>query len=159
MRWLLRPAALLALLAATSCSAPAKRADPILPPAPTVVTVRMVEYHLGFDPRVPSGRVVFRVANDGQLPHSLWLVPLPASIPPIMAQLHGTKRIFLAPYAGVGELGPGQASSFAADLRSGQRYGLICFDQTPAGKSEALLGMASEFRTPQDSLRRGAATS
>lgn len=119
---------------------------PKLPPEPHVVTVGMVEYRLSYNPAIPSGRVVFRIANHGRLPHSLWVIPLPSDMPPINVQLHGSTRRLISPFAGVPVLAPGQSGTFAVDLVAGQRYGVVCFDQAPDGQSEALKGMASEFR-------------
>lgn len=122
-------------------------AQVVLPPDPPTVQVRMVEYRLIYrSSAIPAGRVVFRVVNDGRVMHELTLLRLPRDLPPINKQLHGHKRRILPPFAGVPDLQPGQADTFAVDLTAGQRYALICFDIAPDGQSDALNGMASEFR-------------
>lgn len=117
-------------------------------PRPTpVVPVKMTEYAFGVASSVPSGRVVFRVRNAGRLPHRVTLVRLPDDMPPIKAQLRGTERRFLEPFAGMPERRPGTTSSFAVDLEPGRRYAFICFTVDRDNKTHAQKGMGGEFRT------------
>lgn len=120
----------------------------VLPPKPTIIDVRMRENVFDYNPVIPSGRVVFRAVNVGSEAHRLTLLPLAADLPPIDQQLHGDTRSPTAPFAGTLALRPGDTSSFAVDLAPGVRYALICFLVNPEGQSHALLGMNSEFRTP-----------
>jgi hypothetical protein len=124
------------------------RTTTVLVPKPAVAVVDVVEYHLNVRSAIPAGRVVFKILNRGRLMHSLWLIPLPPGLPPINVQLHGKHRVFVQPYAGVPELQPGQTGTFAVDLAPGQRYGLVDLDSAPTGQPEAVLGIATEFRTP-----------
>lgn len=96
-------------------------------------------------PPVTAGRVVFRVRNMGRLRHELQLFPLTDDIPPIDQQLRGTERRILNPLGGVPGRDPAQTGTFSVELRSGQRYALICF-LGDAGKSHATMGMNAEFR-------------
>jgi len=120
----------------------------VLPPRPTVVDVRMRENKFDYNRVIPSGRAVFRAVNVGHEAHRLTLLPLAPDLPPIDQQLHGAMRSPTLPFAGTLALRPGDTSSFAVDLRPGVRYALICFLVNPQGQSHALLGMNSEFRTP-----------
>lgn len=135
-------------VAAVAACAPAAglRGAP-LPPPPAEVTVAMDEYRFRYDRDLPAGRVVFRFVNEGDEPHRVSFIALPEDIPPIDEQLRGSKRRAIAPLAAVGNLAPGADESFAVDLAPGVRYGLICFVETPQGRSHALLGMSSEFRS------------
>lgn len=118
-----------------------------LPPPPHVVEVAMAEYHFSYDPDIPPGRVVFRVRNTGRAVHSLSVLPLTDDVPPIDRQLRGERRLGIRPFADIGPRRPGTGTSFAADLAAGARYALVCFVQDEGGRSHALLGMATEFRT------------
>jgi len=107
----------------------------------------MNEYHFQYDPAIPSGRVVFVVHNLGHENHVVLFLELPDDLPPLDAQLQGTARRVLTPYAGTDTRRPGQDGAFAVDLKPGRRYGFICNLSSPAGPIHALLGMNSEFRT------------
>ncbi|PLS76769.1 MAG: hypothetical protein CYG61_00380 [Actinobacteria bacterium] len=113
---------------------------------PEVVVVSMSEYRFDFDRPIPAGRVIFVVRNVGREDHKLTLVPLPEDFPPLDAQLHGSERRVLAPYAGVPDRRPDQDGAFAVDLVEGRRYGMICNLSTPSGGVHALEGMNAEFR-------------
>lgn len=120
-------------------------------PGPAVVDVTMVDNSFQYDSRIPAGRVVFRVANGGQVAHRLTLVPLPSDVPPINEQLHGGVRVSITPFAGTPAMSPGTRDTFAVDLRPGQRYALLDFLKDPAAtESHALMGMSSEFKTPDE---------
>jgi hypothetical protein len=116
-------------------------------PKPTpVINIEMTEYNFTYDHAVPSGHVVFRLVNKGHLVHQPLLFPLTKDIPPIQQQVRGTKRLAVTPFAGVGSVAPGGVGAFAVDLLPGQRYGFVDFARTPDGRSDASLGMATEFR-------------
>lgn len=135
------------VLALSSCRSP-ERAPVVLPPKPHVVDVAMAEHRFDYDPKIPAGRVVFRVRNTGRVVHSLSLIPLGDDIPPIDEQLRGSRRIAIPPFAEIGPRRPGGRTTFAVDLKPGARYALVCFVRDGEGSSHALLGMTSEFRTP-----------
>jgi hypothetical protein len=107
----------------------------------------MDEYRFEYDQQIPSGRVIFRFENHGELSHQPDLVPLADDIPPIDEQLRGPTRAVVFSLAGVLGRDPGETGTFAVDLAPGQRYALICFARNEDGSSHALLGMSSEFRT------------
>ncbi|MDQ6615124.1 MAG: hypothetical protein M3083_10335 [Actinomycetota bacterium] len=142
-------------LVPAAASACGSGAGPPLFPGPGIVTVTMVDNQFQYDPRIPSGRVVFQVSNAGQEAHRLTMVPLPADVPPINQQLHGPVRVSIVPFAATPTMPPGSRDSFAVDLAPGQRYALLDFLQSPtASESHAMMGMNSEFRTPGQSIAR-----
>lgn len=131
------------LAAGTSC----QRAAPDLgiPGPPPSVVVRMSEYRFSYAQPTLAGRVLFEVRNIGREDHRLALVRLPEDLPPLDAQLHGSERRVLVPFAGVPVRRPGQDGAFAVDLVAGQRYGLICNLTNASGEVHSLRGMNSEF--------------
>jgi hypothetical protein len=145
-----RIAARLALVAAlgigagslTSCGN--ERPVPRIPAA--VVDLKITEYRFDYRRPVPAGRVVFHVVNAGSAVHRVSMLALPEDLPPIMQQLRGSQRRGIVPFASIGGLAPGDANSFAVDLAAGQRYAIIDVGDGPGGRSNALLGLASEFR-------------
>ena len=120
--------------------------DRPLPPSAQTVTVKVREGSFDY-PRIPAGRVVFRVVNTGRADHQLALVPLPESFPPIQEQLRGKRRRVVNPLASVPDLRPGARATFAADLEAG-RYAFVDFTVDRDGVSHARKGEASEFRIP-----------
>ncbi len=132
-------------LLSTSCQSSSSAEAP-LPPSPPVVDVTMREYSFEYDQQIPSGRVVFRFVNDGELAHQPDVVPLAEDIPPIDEQLRGETRAVVFPLAGVPTRDPGETGTFAVDLAPGGRYAIICFARNADGTSHALQGMSSEFR-------------
>jgi hypothetical protein len=144
---------LAAAVALGSCAS--GRAGSALPRTPqSKLLVTMDEYRLEYKTPVPSGRVVFRVVNAGRRPHRLTLLPLPEDVPPIDQQLRGHKRRVIAPLGNLPELAPGSTNTFAVDLAPDQRYALIDFSPGPGGRSNALLGMTSEFHAEGAPPRR-----
>ncbi len=134
-------------MAVSSCGLTSGGSHGPIPRIPhAVVVVTMKEYRLDYERPVPGGRVVFRVVNAGRYVHRLSMLPLPEDFPPIDQQLRGRQRRVVAPLAGVPGLRPGSSDSFAVDLVPGQRYGVVDLSGNPNGQSNALLGMASEFR-------------
>lgn len=142
-RWLV--IASVALFAFGASCTPASDERP-LPGRPPVIDVTMDEYTFKYPPRVPAGRVIFRVRNSGRLPHRLSVLPLPEDLPPIDEQLHGPNRLTVTPFAGIPTRKPGIPGTFAVDFVAGRRYAFICFVRDPDGQSHALKGMNSEFR-------------
>lgn len=159
-----RAATLLAVVVALAglggCSSGSARgaARPPVPAAAPVVIVTMVDNRFEFDPKIPTGRVVFRISNEGQAPHRLTMFPMPEEMPPIDEQLRGTQRRFLEPFAGIYNRAPGDAGTFAVDLAPGRRYAMICTLKSADGQPHWMKGMASEFRTPAAPPAPGAAT-
>jgi len=129
----------------TSCSDGGSGAAP--PEGPAEVAVNMREYAFDYKSSIPAGRVVFNVSNKGNLQHRLVLLPLEEDLPPINIQLHGPRRLTVAPLASVLPRPPGRRAAFAAELLPGKRYALICSIVDADGESHAFKGMASEFRT------------
>lgn len=121
-----------------------RRPVPRLPQSVVGVTIREYRYQLSRP--VPAGRVVFRVTNAGRQVHRVSLLALPEDLPPLARQLRGRRRRAVAPFAGIGGLVPGTSNSFAVDLAAGRRYALIDVGAAPGGRSNALLGLATEFR-------------
>ncbi|HEX3542522.1 MAG TPA: hypothetical protein VHT75_18990 [Acidimicrobiales bacterium] len=108
----------------------------------------MLDDHYEFLSRVPSGRVVFVVYNAGHSLHGLDLFPLPPGVVSIVAQLRGSQRHIVAPYAGTVPLLPGQQGTFAVDLQPGTTYAMVSFIRDPSdGSSQALKGLAAQFTT------------
>jgi hypothetical protein len=124
-----------------------------LPPAPPTVLVTMREYRFDFNAAsIHRGRVIFKVVNDGKLVHRLVLIPLPEGFPPIEEQLRGTERRSVQEAVAIRNLEPpgkgqqhGMTESFAFDLQPG-RYAFVSLYIDPDGVSQALKGMANEFR-------------
>lgn len=137
--------ALGAAVMATSCQGSPARAAP-LPAPPAVVDVTMSEYRFEYPPVVPSGRVVFRVRNAGQVEHQLELLHLSEEFPPIDVQVRGSERRVVTPLAGVRNRRPGASGTFAVDLVPGRRYAIVCFVRDSDGEVHAVKGMNSEFR-------------
>ncbi|HEV2125950.1 MAG TPA: hypothetical protein VGW38_24600 [Chloroflexota bacterium] len=119
--------------------------DAALPAPPPIVDVIMTEYQFDYELPVPAGHVVFRVANEGQVPHRITMLALAEDTPPIQQQLSGSERRVATPLAGMPLQQPGETASFAIHLEPGVRYAAICF-VTEDEESHAVLGMASEFR-------------
>ncbi|HYE77289.1 MAG TPA: hypothetical protein VEI97_04815 [bacterium] len=145
----LRTALVVAMVAATSSCGPDKAPAPPGPPLPAAspeLDVVMSEYAFAYAPPAQAGRVIFRVRNAGQVPHDLNLLPLGEDVPPIDAQLRGTTRRALAPFAELSPRAPGASGVFAVDLVAGRRYALICFVRDADGLPHGLKGMTSEFR-------------
>ncbi len=133
-------------LSTAGCSSVPHTTNVGLPPGPEVVNVTMREFAFDLDRPVPTGRVVFRVANHGRVAHSLTVIPIPDDLPPLDAQLHGDSRQVTSPFAGIPSQGPGASDSFAVDIQPHQRYGFICLLRDPDGSSHALKGMNLEFK-------------
>lgn len=129
---------------AVSCGAPARARA--LPAPPRVVHVTMRDFSFDYDHHMPAGRTVFRAFNAGRVDHELGLWPLSDDFPPIEAQLHGSVRRALTPFARSEIVPPGKDGTFAVDLLPGRRYATICFVHGAEGQHEQL-GMATEFRT------------
>jgi hypothetical protein len=139
------PLALLAgVLLLISACAPAAGAG-ALPAAPPVVNVTMTDDHFAYSGPIRSGRTVFVAVNRGHVVHRLELVPLPKDFPPINVQLHGSVRRPVQIMASIPFTSPGQTGSFAVDLPPG-RYAFISFVVDRDGVSQALKGMATEFK-------------
>ena len=141
-------AAVVALaVAAASCGGQggAHRAVP-LPSSPQVVDVSMREYAFGYVAPKASGRVVFRAHNDGEADHHLQLVTLADDLPPIDVQLRSPTRRVVTTLVYGKVRRPGQAITFAVDLRPGVRYALLCFVAGADKVPHAQKGMNSEFR-------------
>lgn len=122
----------------------AARSGAPLPEPAHAVDIGMREYRFDYR-RVPAGRVVFHVSNNGRRYHRLSLLPLPPDLPPLVEQLRGKERRVLSTLAAVPDIRPGGEGTFAVDLPPG-RYGVVCFILERDGTSHALEGMASEFR-------------
>lgn len=149
VRWHRAAAGLVAFatLAVAAASLSACGSEVNLPRLPqATIDVKITEYRFDYGRPVPAGRVVFRVVNAGGEPHRLSVLPLPEDLPPLRQQLRGSKRRAIAPFADIGELLPGTSNSLAVDLVAGRRYALIDISPAPGGRSNALLGLASEFR-------------
>ncbi|HWB71706.1 MAG TPA: hypothetical protein VG452_05770, partial [Egibacteraceae bacterium] len=117
-----------------------------LPPSPPTIHGSMDEYRFAIaDETVPAGRVVFSMANVGQVEHRLSLIPLPADFPPIEQQVQSPERRFVEQLAAIPPTSPGEEAAFAVDLQPG-RYGIACFMVAPDGTSHAEKGMVAEFR-------------
>src|SRR5215471_14045071 len=109
----------LALLGMAQMSASAASA-----PQPTTVQVRLSEWAVTLDPKVVSpGAVVFRVVNDGSIPHAFEV------------EGQGLEK-------SISLLKPGQAGELTVDLRAG-KYETYC----PVGKdSHKMLGMINHLK-------------
>lgn len=116
-----------------------------LPPSPTIINVRMTEFHFAVPSGAPAGRAVFRVFNAGRLDHSLTLEKLPGDFPPINVQLHSSVRRGAPAIAIMPTLRPGRSDTFAVDLRPG-RYAILSSVQGRDGVVDALKGMNAEIR-------------
>ena len=104
----------------------------------------MDEYSYTHRPEIRPGRVVFRVANAGQLRHELVLVRLPDDLEGTLdEQLRSSAR---RPVTTLSALAtePGDSGIFAADLAPG-RYGFLCFLDDGDGTTHALKGMNSDL--------------
>lgn len=120
-------------------------ARPLPPTAPEVV-VRMSDFRFDVESDVPSGRVVFRVVNEGAADHLLVLLRLPADFGPIAEQLRGDQRRSVTSLAGVPVRRPGTPGVFAVDLDTTNRYAILCTIVDPDGQSHAQKGMAADLR-------------
>jgi hypothetical protein len=95
---------------------------------------------------VPSGRVVFQLANRGQQGHQPTLITVPDDVPPILEQLRGSTRRSIDVLVNNPGLRPGVTGAIAVDLKPGVRYAFVCFAETQDAKLHSILGMAWEFR-------------
>ncbi len=129
----------------TSCRS-GQPAQARLPRPMPEVDVTMRDYRFDYDPRIPSGLVLFRVYNRGHVAHELDVVPLADDVPPIAEQLAGNNRRTVAPIAAVRPRLPGSAGAFVVDLERGRRYAFLSFLSSSDNVSDARKGMASEFR-------------
>lgn len=136
--------ALAIAVGAASCSSRPAATAP-LPARPETVDVTIREYRFEYRRDIGSGRVVFRARNLGRLEHQMRLFPLDEDLPPIADQLAGSERRQARPFGGMLRP-PGTSGAYAVNLRSGQRYALICFIRDADGEVHARKGMASEFR-------------
>lgn len=128
---------------AVSCAGSASGAP--LPKASPVIDVNLADNRFVFNPAVPSGQVVFRVHNAGQVDHELELIPLPPDVPPIDVQLHGAQRRNVLPLVKMAARPPNGSGTFAVNLKAGTRYALVCFLLALDGQAYALKGMNAEF--------------
>ncbi|MGH9151221.1 MAG: hypothetical protein ACRD03_02190 [Acidimicrobiales bacterium] len=116
------------------------------PATPGIVEVTMDEYRFTYDQTVPTGRVVVRATNAGELDHELLLVAIPEDFDrTLAAQLRSPTKVGFATKALLPRRGPGEVGEFATDLEPG-RYGFLCFLVDDDGKNHARKGMHSEFR-------------
>ncbi len=143
---LLRHSVVLALVLAVSGCQVSPDMQGFLPPPPPEVLVEMEEYRYQYEEPIPSGRVVFRFRNNGEVEHRPVLLPLSDELPPIQEQLRGDTRATAAPFAGIPPRQPGETGAFAVDLVPGLRYALICFARDSQDRPHATQGMAIEFR-------------
>lgn len=125
-----------------------------LPASPPAVAVTTSEYQFQYTGLIPAGRVVFQVRNEGSLWHELALLPLSDQLPPIDAQLRGSERQAIRPFAGAAPQPPGATGAFAVNLDPGRRYAFVCFVRDPDNATHAVKGMSLEFRTPPDGTPR-----
>lgn len=132
-----------AVVAGGCSSQPAARGP--LPPPPQIVDVTITEFHFAYNPVINAGRVVFVGHNAGHVAHTMRLFPIDDSVPPVDAQLHGTKRIFPRAFGGT-RVRPGTSNAFAVQLVHGQRYFMLDLDRGPDGSIYALKGLDTEFR-------------
>lgn len=124
-----------------------------LPPSPPTVLVTMREYRFDFNAAaIHRGRVIFHVVNDGRLVHRLVLIPLPPDLPPLEQEIHGSHHVIVQEAVAIRNLEPpgagkqhGMSESFAFDLVPG-RYAFVSYFVDPDGVSQAMKGMANEFR-------------
>jgi hypothetical protein len=122
-------AALAVVVAAAWGWAPSSPAPARLPPDPPQITVTLAEDGIHTSQPVPAGRVMVKVANHGQQPHGLTMVPLGDDEPPIGDLLTNDRAEVRAPFAGLPALDPGDTARIAVDLTANQRYAL--YDPTP----------------------------
>lgn len=104
----------------------------------------MTEYDFEHAATVPPGRVVVVAQNGGALEHSMTVVRLPPSFPPILRQLRSNRRRPVETLAQLPARPPGAQGTFAVDLEPG-RYALVCFVEDADGRQHAIKGMASEL--------------
>lgn len=142
---LLAALACLATLAGGCSSSTSGEVDALPPPAP-VLRVSLDEYAFGHGSPPPAGRMVVEVVNDGELPHELVLVAVPADMATsIDAQLRSEQRRPLPTVVHLRERQPGQRGVFAVDLPVG-RYALICFLMDADGQQHSLKGMSADLQ-------------
>lgn len=113
-------------------------------PVPTV-DVALREYGFEYEPKLRSGRTVFRVRNTGTLQHQVVLIYLPPEIPSLDAQLRSSERQVVPTIVSLQPRPPGRTGTFAVDLDPG-RYGFVCFVEDADGVQHVHKGMRSEFR-------------
>lgn len=121
------------------------------PPAVPEIDIVMQDGAIDIHGPVPAGRVVFRVHNAGSMRHRVTLIPLPDDLPPLDEQLRGEERRSVTPLAGTNTHPPGEGTAFAIDLESGQRYGVVCFEEHDDGTVHAREGENAEFRAGESS--------
>lgn len=105
----------------------------------------MYEYRFDHRQTIPTGRAIFRVANAGTVGHELLLVRLPEGLAGTLdEQLRSSHRRPVETVAMLPVDGPGQRTTFAADLAPGH-YGLICYLRGDDDVTHALKGMNSDL--------------
>jgi len=125
---------------------------PAAPPPPPEIGVRMEEYR--YQPSqtvVPAGRMVFRLANQGEQFHQPLLAILPEDMPPLVEQLKGSERRSIGSLVNNPGMAPRVTSAIAVDLEEGQRYAFICVAKTAQEEDHSRMGMVWEFRAGEAS--------
>lgn len=117
---------------------------PVPDPVPTV-EVAVADDDLAVQQSVPAGRVVLEIANTGDHPHQVVLVPMDIDWPPIHEELANDVERPMRIRARVGPLEPGETATIAVEVADGQRYALLGSSEAPSGKQYMNLGVASEF--------------
>jgi hypothetical protein len=139
------PLALASGLLLAGCPTP-QRQQGELPAGPQVVEIELRDYSFGYDAEIAGGRVLFRIRNTGQVPHTMTVLPLSDEIPPIDEQLRGARRRAITPLARIRPAAPGTRTSFAVNLAPGARYAFVCFLDDTEGTPHWARGMSSDFR-------------
>lgn len=138
----------------TACSLGARSStDAEVPTQPQLVEVTMAgrAYALSQD-RLRPGRVVFRVANEGDTDHDLTLVKLPDDVSGVSQWLDsgvgGVQPVYV-----MADRGPGEHGVFAVDLPAGQ-YGMLCLVEDDDGTPHYKNGMVADLHVADASIGR-----
>ncbi len=121
-------------------------------PAPAAggdVLISAVEYEFDLADTYAAGATTFTLANNGEEPHFIDIVPLTDDAPPVADLLElpdkKVEPFFAGPPNHIKTVKPGETSDpMEVELEPG-RYGYVCFIEAKDGTPHAFLGMSGEF--------------
>lgn len=116
-------------------------------PGPQELEVDMHDHAYEFEDPLQPGRVLFRVANRGEVDHDLALVQLPDDVADI-DELLDSGSGGMRPIYTMASRGPDKTGVFAVDLPEG-RYGMLCFETDPDGTPHYRKGMTADFEVDE----------
>lgn len=120
-------------------------------PGTGTVTITSTEYEFDLPDTLPTGATTFTLANAGEEPHFIDIVPLTDDAPSVDKLIKmpekKVEQYFAGPPNHIPTVKPGDTGTKTVeiDLVAGERYGYVCFIEDKDGTPHAFLGMAGEF--------------